>query len=368
MLDLIYHQRKLVSKVLILVFCLSSLHSINAQVTPSDAQITLSGCTGSLENARNAYRSGQLKRVKTLLKECLDKDLFTNQQKRDALRLLVLSNIYWGINIDIVSSMTAFLKHHPKYQITMDDPPEFVSLYERFITKPILTTRFDLGAVYSLPQILLNLGTDNELTNNQKYSGNVGYGGNLLVNVYITRNIYAVTGLSLMSNTITLVDEFGTLPTTSLESREHYNTLSLPLGIGYGTNSLGNSPWKLFFEAGTMGNYLLSATTDLKITFSQRTGVDIKSMRKNWDYSVFGRFGVQRYIDTHLSLYAAFTYIHMLNSIVPFDRSYENRGTTNELDFVYGYTNNFFVYHNINFSLGFSWDFYIVRQKKEYRR
>jgi hypothetical protein len=112
-----------------------------------------SSCTQTLRFAQSTYESGKLHELEAILNEgnCL-KDGFNTEERRQAYKLLVQSYIYLEEPEKADAAMLSLLTTDQFFKPNEDvDPAEFVSLYNRFRTKPLFRYGVKLGPAFNTP-------------------------------------------------------------------------------------------------------------------------------------------------------------------------------------------------------------------------
>lgn len=110
-----------------------------------------STCVQTLRLAQSTYESGRLHELPSQLAGCL-KSGFNDEERRQAYKLLVQSYIYLEEPEKADEAMLALLKTDHFFEPNDNvDPAEFVSLYNRYRTKPLFNIGAKLGPAMSAP-------------------------------------------------------------------------------------------------------------------------------------------------------------------------------------------------------------------------
>lgn len=113
---------------------------------PNLKALAQTACTQSLDRARIAFDDGRIHEIANIVEECLTINGFTEAEKTEALRLLVMSHIYLEEPEKADQRMLELLQHEHEYQINEAvDPTEFILLYQTFRTDPIFRVGFKGG-------------------------------------------------------------------------------------------------------------------------------------------------------------------------------------------------------------------------------
>src|SRR5436853_446608 len=94
-------------------------------------------CSQNLKKAQKEYDEGRLTEVSGILESCL-KDGFTRDQKLQAYRLLILTNLFSDQPDIAEQHLLHLLKEDPEYKINPGvDPAEFVTLFNQYNTSAV---------------------------------------------------------------------------------------------------------------------------------------------------------------------------------------------------------------------------------------
>jgi len=130
--------------ILISLFSFSKLMAQNQQ--PVKEKEEVSECTQNLDQARTLFDDGRIHEIPSKLERCLVSG-FTDAEKTEALRLLVLTHIYLEEPEKADQRMLELLKHEHEFQPNPAvDPTEFILLFQTYRTKPIFNVALKVGA------------------------------------------------------------------------------------------------------------------------------------------------------------------------------------------------------------------------------
>jgi hypothetical protein len=145
---------------------------------------TASSCTQTLRLAQSTYENGRLHELFDICRACLNGEVadgeFNTEERRQAYKLLVQSYIYLEEPSKADSAMLNLLSTDPFFKPNTDvDPAEFVSLYNRFRTKPLFRYGIKFGPVVSAPRALTDywIGGDGQGTATYSPSYTFSFGG-----------------------------------------------------------------------------------------------------------------------------------------------------------------------------------------------
>jgi hypothetical protein len=136
---------------------------------------TASSCTQTLRLAQSTYENGRLHELFDICRACLNGEVadgeFNTEERRQAYKLLVQSYIYLEEPSKADSAMLNLLSTDPFFKPNTDvDPAEFVSLYNRFRTKPLFRYGIKLGPVASAPRALTDFWVGSAGQGTAKYA------------------------------------------------------------------------------------------------------------------------------------------------------------------------------------------------------
>src|SRR5882672_5910075 len=119
-----------------------------------------SECEQTLNQATDEFNAGHFYGIPALLKSCIDRNNFTNEQKVRAY--LLLSQAYLIID-DPASAEDSYLKllrADPEYVATNEkDPVDVVYLSKRFTSTPIFTPNIRIGGNTSFFRTIYDINT-----------------------------------------------------------------------------------------------------------------------------------------------------------------------------------------------------------------
>ena len=313
-------------------------------------------CTQSLRSARTAYDEGQLQRIPALLESCLgSRTGFTDEEKTEAHRLLILAHIFMDEPAEADAAMLALLRFNPEFQINESaDPAELINLYGTFRTKPIFLFggKFDIN--YSLAEVLNFYGLHDQNTTQDEYEANISFGGSLIIEKEFTDNLSARAEPSFVTNRFTYTNRFlsdvddNTIAEPEAIERQSWLALKLR-----GQYKLLENSFNPTVSLGISTQYLLFSDLDVNTLISggepaQGPTVDLsgsgKDMRRALRYAVHAGISVKRKVGRNYII-AELDYAFGLNNITK--SNYEN-----ELSWRYGMALNDIRVHTLTFSVG----------------
>ncbi|MBN2481444.1 MAG: PorT family protein [Bacteroidales bacterium] len=201
-------------------------------------------CTARLQQAREYYEQGLIGELPELLLPCIEEG-FTRAQKMEAYKLLILAYLFDYDQAEAERNMVEFLKKYPEYEVSPDDPVEFVYLFESYRTTSVFSVGVTAGFSLTDPRIIepytLLDYSYTDMKNNMKTGFHLGLG----MARYISRRMLINVELNFEQNQYSFTDEL-TIPVvdgTDVMNRVVYNEklykFEIPLTLTYEFN-VGN--------------------------------------------------------------------------------------------------------------------------------
>lgn len=311
-------------------------------------------CTQTLRQARTVYDEGRIHELPALIESCL-KNGFTDDEKTEAYRLLILSYLYLDEQEKADEAMLSLLRHNHEFQINPQaDPAEFINLYNNFRTKPIFSYGVKGGGNISLVNVLSNYGVHDQSNTMGEYKPAPGYIVGGMIEVIFKKNLtlsgeIALAGYNLnYSNSFSNVDSINRF----IESQDITETqawLTVPVTVQYQFAQGKFNPYVLL---GGSFNYLVSSSfkgeTQTSTENFEGATVDLIDQRNRINYSAIAGAGIKLKVGkNHFIAEARFNY-GILNQVRE-----ENRLNNQELIFDYGYVDDDFKLNSISISLGY---------------
>ncbi len=111
-------------------------------------------CTQDLEEAQLRYDEGRIQDVEELVLSCLDQGIYDKAQSVQALRLMILSNIFMEQGGKADTLMLRLLKKdHEFVPDPILDPTEFINLYNSYRTDPVFNIGVKFGQNWSMTDV-----------------------------------------------------------------------------------------------------------------------------------------------------------------------------------------------------------------------
>jgi len=234
--------------------------------TSSNAQT--SDC---LRNAQQKFNIGHLNEIPTSLEDCLDKknlktEFTIKEEEIQAFKLLTLVYIYLDDQRNANKSILRLLKSDPEHQPDPQDPAEFVYLYNKYSSKPVLALNGKLGFNFAQISEQEQFSTGIIGQSSNSYSSALALNLGLGIEYRIYKDFQLGPEGRLSTKTFNYT---GAIATTSLTKADgsdaNYNSLAfreadqwldVPLYIKYNYAKKNIVP---FIYAGFELNYLISS-------------------------------------------------------------------------------------------------------------
>ena len=126
-------------------------------------------CTQTLRRARTVFDEGRIQEIESLLTSCIDNG-FSDEERTEAYRLLILSYIYLDETQKADDAMIALLRDNHGYSTNNDaDPAELINLYNTFRHDPIFFFGFRAGGNATFINVINAFGIHNQNNTNAEY-------------------------------------------------------------------------------------------------------------------------------------------------------------------------------------------------------
>ena len=322
-------------------------------------------CALTLKEAQKSYEDGLLEKIPNMLKPCI-KSGFSKEDKLQALRLIILTNLFEDDALQADEHMEKLLKIEPEYIVNEAvDPIEFINLLNSFQTNPIYTFGITGGLNFSQIRVYETFGTSDIVNSPGLYSsGGVGY----QVNVTIGRHI--ISGLSINLDIFFSGKKFEYTNTAdaqyySLSVKENQTWMGFPLTLTYDfLQSKKISPYK---QIGAAYSLLLSAKSAVIRTYDDNSSADVtgadvnvKPLRNSGNFWLSGGLGVKYRVKKGMFL-VNFTYLRGMQNMVDKAERYSNE----ELVYKYYHIDDDFTMDNYMISVGFLYSIYQPKKLKQ---
>jgi hypothetical protein len=273
------------------------------------SQETTSIC---LEQAQDKYDQGILADIPYSLEDCLGRKDWIKEEKIEARKLLTLTYIYLDDLKNASNAMIDLLKEDPEHKPAPGDPAEFIYLYNKFKSEPLVAISARAGANITFINLIRSYTSSNDLVYGDPYSSSVGITAGVSGEYRFYKTFEVGLGGYFSSKSFTYSLPFATTTELVPDANDgtvsaNYSTLSytevlsfldIPVWVKY-TYKPKNKDRELLVKpyvfAGFELNYLISAQQNDKTRDAPQPSdsppLDVLSRRENLNFSVFGGIG-----------------------------------------------------------------------------
>jgi hypothetical protein len=318
-------------------------------------------CSKNLKKAQKEYDEGRLTEVAGILDSCL-KEGFTKDQKLQAYRLLILTNIFTDEPALAEQNLLLLLKEDPEYRVNPAlDPVEFVTLFNLYNTSAVVSIGIIGGANQSRAHIMRTFSTDNS-NNKATYKPHIGFQAGLSADILLKKAFQVNTGILLAQKKYEYSNLMFNYTTLNLQESQLWMELPLALKYNFGYKK------KLIpyvYSGATAGLFLSSSGTLTRVSTSgdnnaSGPNVSLTSLRNKLNFSAFAGTGL-RYKLGYGYISLDLKYAIGLKDIANSNKRYSN----NDLVYFYGYIDSDFRLNNFYVSVGYFKSFYKPKKLKK---
>lgn len=320
-------------------------------------------CAEKLQSAQSLFEKGQVEQVPGLLSQCLESG-FNREESLAAYKLLIQSYLFEEKLELADSTMLAFLKKNPEYQISPTDHSSFVSLYHNFVCKVIIQASLHIGS--NLP--LLSVASDKQLMGipgEEKYSMKlINFAASIEVKYKLNEKVELNAELGYAQFSIHNREDqgFGTSDYTEFQKRiefplsatydiKKYGRFTPYARIGFGIALTLSSVAKASFEPSDLNNPYEHSGKDINMNPS----------RILMDLFVQGGAGIK------YKTRGGFIFGELRTNFGIFNQLVSHRYDTpnDDLAFYYYIGDDSFRVNLVNFNLGYTFIFYKPVKREE---
>lgn len=217
-------------------------------------------CTEQLTMAQRSFDDGLLDDIPRMLENCM-KNGFTREEKTNAYKLLIQTYLFNEEPQKADQVMMQFLNELPNYSIAVNDPKEFINLYNTYRTDPIFKIEVRTGIVFTTPYIIEYFGPSDITTIKPDYQLKTGINFEADFIHNLTGDFDYSAGISftlLRQGYINKPYDYSTV-----EATLNHFYLGIPLAVRYNFYS---GPLTLCANAGFEPVYLLRSTASITRT------------------------------------------------------------------------------------------------------
>jgi len=332
-----------------------------------------------LRNAQQKFNIGHLNEIPTELEECLaKKNLKTNfsikEEEIQAFKLLTLVYIYLDDQRNANKSILRLLKSDPEHEPLPEDPAEFVYLYHKYSSKPIIALSVKLGGNAALISDQETFSAGIEASSTTSYTPSFALSPGIGFEYRFFNNFELGVEVRLAAKSFRYDGSVATtgLPGgnyTNLQFIEQHRYLDFPVFLKY---SFGDKDYVPYAYAGYALNMLIGAEqTEIvrKVIggkegqSSDGSGRDLMAsgseQRETMNFSVLFGGGVKYKVARIHYILLDVRYELGLTNVVNVDNRYlEDPNTPNLFKQRFLYVDNDFKVSNIAVTFGFAYSIY----------
>jgi hypothetical protein len=214
-------------------------------------------CTEQLRITQRSFDEGLLDDIPMLLADCM-KDGFTKEEKANAYKLLIQTYLFSEEIQKADEVMIQFLTEFPSYKLAVNDPKEFINLYQTYRTTPIFKLELLAGGSFTIPQITQPYGSWDIVNVHPDYKVKTGYTFELNYINSLYRNFNYSAGVSLTLSNFGYINKPYDYSTVTADFSNMY--VGLPLAVRY-NYEIGRL--FLFVKTGFEPVYLINSSVDI---------------------------------------------------------------------------------------------------------
>ncbi|GAA5026284.1 hypothetical protein GCM10011506_11660 [Marivirga lumbricoides] len=339
------------------ILCFAALQNAYAQKPKEEDN----ACVLNLERANEMYREGKIDLIIDQLLPCLNGTRLNKENKVRAYRLLVITQLYFNERDAAADYMVELLKLEPEYEINENlDPTEFIQLYNRFRTYPILLVGLHAGGNYSFPTVHRNFSLDNTSTSLGSYTPEMGYSVGISLEIPFFNKWSVLTNINYLYNKFEYdKKQYNYSEVIYLEEQ---SWMEIPVEIKYYINE---GDFRLYAQAGASVQYLLDASASITRldSLNEELGnqtvagpsVNMKDHRMPFNLSAKGAIGFTwKGVIGNGYLLGSISYTYGLNDV----NNPKERYSNSELLYDYNYVDNDFSMNNLSIKVGYALPIY----------
>ncbi|HUX58662.1 MAG TPA: outer membrane beta-barrel protein [Bacteroidales bacterium] len=312
-------------------------------------------CAEKLKNAESLFAKGQVEQVPSELYECM-KSGFNREESLTAYKLLIQSYLLNDKLEMADSSMLAFLKKNPEYQVSLTDHSSFVHLFNNFRVKPVIQIAIHLGTNLPFITFVDQKGVDSEFGTSRYNTTALNLYTSIEAKIELNKKleINVEAGYSQLSFS-NIGNFYGFGETDYSESQKR---IEIPVSVTYNPIRFGKfTPYgRLGFGPALNIGSIAKATfnsTDIN-NFYIRKGSDIDRKDLRIFMDIFAQVGAGIKFKTP----GGYLFSEVRSTFGILNQTIEGGDSNSELIWHYFYKDNDFHINSLNFSVGYIQLFY----------
>lgn len=319
-------------------------------------------CATSLKKAQKYFETGNIEAIEPLILTCIENG-FSKDEKMQAYKLLINSNLYGDNLAKAEEYMLKFLKLNPEYQINKAiDGAEFIHLFQSYNTKPFCLLGAGIGSNLSYVRIKETFSVYSLNRSDIQYTS-PGPGLNAFVSLTlpILENLNLNVDVQFAQNKL---EYKNTSFNNQIILTETQTKISFPVSASYCLIKIGK--FKPFAQLGVNPGILLSDNADIKRTYLDNShneiagsGINMLKLRNKNTMDLMVGAGIN-YLLKKGQISLLLRYDIGLSSIV----DGKNKNVEYDLIYKYNYMDPDFFMSNLSFRVGYYYPLYNLKKKK----
>lgn len=325
-------------------------------------------CDLKIREAQEYYEQGLIDKIPDLLLPCIEEG-FTRAQKIDAYKLLILAYLFDYNQVEAERTMVEFLKKYPEYEVSANDPVEFVYLFESYRTTSVFSIGVTAGFNLTDPRIIEPFtALDNKYTD-RKTSMKPGFHIGLGFTHDISRRMLVNIELNFTQNQYSFADKLeipvvgGTDVLNKVVYNEKLHKIEIPVSLTYEFNI---SNLNLFLRSGIYISKMTGAKGQPSRKYTEDNTapltegyMNMKDYRKNIHFGFIFGAGVRYKIPRGVISVDLRTNLG-LNNIVKTGERYHNHVLLSK----YYYLDDDFTLNTFSLTAGYYFSFYTPSKQR----
>jgi len=322
-----------------------------------------SSCAENFRNAQSLFNRGQVEQIPSILSGCL-KSGFTGEESLAAYKLLIQTYLFED-KLDLAdSTMLAFLKKYPEYELSPTDHSSFVYLFNNFRVKPVVQISFHFGTNIPFLTFVNPVSVSGEPAERTYSSDFFNLYTSLEAKFELNKKMELNIEAAYSQLSFTSVEEIeepdkGTVTYTELQRR-----IEIPLSLTYNLKSY--SKFTPYVRVGIGPALLLGSTATAEfnpadINGTSKTGPELSRDASRISLDIFGQAGAGVKYKTN----GGFLFAELRSNFGFFNQvtGAGNSPEDQDLNDYYYYPDDDFNLNAVNFTIGYTQIFYKPSKK-----
>jgi hypothetical protein len=318
-------------------------------------------CAETLKAAQALFDKGQVEKVAAMLNDCMKKG-FNREEQLVAYKLLIQTLLFEDKVREADSSMLAFLKRYPEYQLSPTDHPSFSYLFNTFRVKPVIQVALHIGTNMPFLSGVVPLTVASEPSQADYSTSFLNLFATLEARIVLHPKFELSAGGGYSQVSFTNTGDFmGFGVTTYTETQQR---IDIPVCINYNIKTFGKLTPYLRAGVGAALDIHSSARvifdpTDIN-NFENVEGPDIN---RN-DSRVFANIFAQAGAGAKFKTPGGFIHLEVRSSFGFLNQRIDGGASADPLEWDYKYKDDDFRINTLSISLGYTQIFYKPSKRK----